>query len=132
MDPDRDTYEMMLTSPLGSGIYVSPAIVLKSTGSVGLSLLLWSVGPIVSMSALLCWLELGLSIPKFEIPNTNSAASGREGETIQENVPYNGGEKNYVGVPVPVPLPCVFLSDSIDSLSTSINRRSSAQLACME
>ena len=130
MQPEHDTYGIMLTSPLGSGIYVSPAIVLKSTGSVGLSLLLWSVGPIVSMSALLCWLELGLSIPKFEIPNTNSAASGREGETIQENVPYNGGEKNYVGAPVP--LPCVFPSDSIDSLSTSINRRSSAQLACME
>ena len=130
MHPDRDTHGIMLTFPLGSGIYVSPAIVLKSTGSVGVSLLLWSVGPIVSMSALLCWLELGLSIPKFEIPNTNSAASGREGETIQENVPYNGGEKNYVGIPVP--LPCVFLSDSIDSLSTSINRQSSAQLACME
>ena len=120
----------MLTSPSGSGIYVSPAIVLKSTGSVGLSLLLWSVGPIVSMSALLCWLELGLSIPKFEIPNTNSAASGRGVETIRENVPYNGGEKNYVGVTVP--LPCAFQSDSIESLSTSINRQSSAQLACME
>ena len=103
---------------------------LKSTGSVGVSLLLWSIGPIVSMSALLCWLELGLSIPKFEIPNTNSAASGREGERIQENVPYNGGEKNYVGVSML--LPYLSLSDLIDSWSTSINHRSSAQLACME
>ncbi|KAK3173491.1 hypothetical protein OEA41_006820, partial [Lepraria neglecta] len=31
---------MILNRTVGSGIYVSPAIVLKSTGSVGLSLLL--------------------------------------------------------------------------------------------
>ena len=71
---------------------------LKSTGSVGASLLLWSVGPVVAISALLCWLELGLSIPKFEIPNTDSTESHHEGEgeTKEENVPRSGGEKNYV------------------------------------
>ena len=87
-------------SPQGSGIYVSPAIVLKSTGSVGASLLLWSVGPIVAMSALLCWLELGLSIPKFMVPNTDyTSRHGGEGETKMENVPSSGGEKNYVSHP---------------------------------
>ena len=90
-------YELIIS---GSGIYVSPAIVIKSTGSVGASLLLWSVGPVVAISALLCWLELGLSIPKFEIPNT----SHQEGEAKkkEENVPRSGGEKNYVSY-----IPCL-------------------------
>lgn len=74
---------------------------LKSTGSVGASLLLWSAGPFVAISALLCWLELGLSIPKFAVPNTDSTEPRHEGEgeTKLENVPSSGGEKNYVGLP---------------------------------
>lgn len=89
---------MILNRTVGSGIYVSPAIVLKSTGSVGASLLLWSVGPLVAISALLCWLELGLSIPKFRVPNRDATEPHREdeGETKLENVPSSGGEKNYL------------------------------------
>ena len=83
-----------MTTVPGSGIYVSPAIVLKSTGSIGASLLLWSVGPVVAISALLCWLELGLSIPKFKVPSTDD--TGRRNEEEEENVPRSGGEKNYV------------------------------------
>ena len=77
---------------------------LKSTGSVGASLLLWSVGPVVAIAALLCWLELGLSIPKFEIPHIASTEHQHkgEGETKEENVPRSGGEKNYVGY-----IPCL-------------------------
>ena len=73
---------------------------LKSTGSVGASLLLWSVGPVVAISALLCWLELGLSIPKFVVPSTDSTEPRHEGEggTKLENVPSSGGEKNYVSL----------------------------------
>ena len=70
---------------------------LKSTGSVGASLLLWSVGPVVAISALLCWLELGLSIPKFKIPKSDSEHHHEGGGEIkEENVPRSGGEKNYV------------------------------------
>ncbi|CAF9934066.1 MAG: hypothetical protein ALECFALPRED_005836 [Alectoria fallacina] len=89
---------MILNRTVGSGIYVSPAIVLKSTGSVGASLLLWSVGPVVAISALLCWLELGLSIPKFRVPNKDATELHHEGEgeTKLENVPSSGGEKNYL------------------------------------
>lgn len=89
---------MILNRTVGSGIYVSPAIILKSTGSVGASLLLWSVGPVVTISALLCWLELGLSIPKFGVPNTGSTEPRHQsgGGTKLENVPSSGGEKNYL------------------------------------
>ena len=79
----------------GSGIYVTPAIVLKATDSVGVSLLLWILGAIFGMCGLLVWLELGLSIPKFQTPD-EAAETNRDGEGAFENVPRNGGEKNYV------------------------------------
>ena len=47
------------------------------------------------MSALLVWLELGLSIPKFAVPDSDSAEP-HEGETALQCVPRNGGEKNYL------------------------------------
>jgi len=105
----------------GSGIYVTPAIVLKSTNSVGISLLLWTFGSVAGMSALLVWLELGLSIPKFEVANRDSAEARRDGETKWEPVPRNGGEKNYVSLP---PLGTLgieiwFLTSRSSNLSTS-------------
>ena len=80
----------------GSGIFVSPAIVLKTTGSVGVSLLLWALGAMVGMSALFIWLELGLSVPKFELVNREETETSRQGEESLQCVPRNGGEKNYV------------------------------------
>ena len=80
----------------GSGIFVSPAIVLKTTGSVGVSLLLWALGSVVSMAALFIWLELGLSVPKFELISRQDTETSRRGEESLQCVPRNGGEKNYV------------------------------------
>jgi hypothetical protein len=74
---------------------VTPAIILKSTNSVGVSLLLWAFGVIIGMSALLIWLELGLSVPKYDLSGRDSAEP-QEGETTLECVPRNGGEKNYL------------------------------------
>lgn len=88
---------------LGSGIYVTPAIVLRATGSIGVSLLLWTLGAIIGMSALFVWLELGLSIPKYELPVRESTEGGEEGATTLQSVPRNGGEKNYVSPPLSVP-----------------------------
>lgn len=69
---------------LGSGIFILPATIVQGTGSVGISLLFWAFGGIVSLAALLVWLELGLCIPRFEL-NGNEVS-----------VPRSGGEKNYV------------------------------------
>ena len=55
------------------------------------------------MSALLVWLELGLSIPKYELPVRESVEGGEEGASALQSVPRNGGEKNYVSPPPPVP-----------------------------
>lgn len=49
------------------------------------------------MAGLLVWLELGLSIPKFQPPDSTNEPR-REGERPFISVPRNGGEKNYVGL----------------------------------
>ena len=79
----------------GSGIYVTPAIVLRATNSVGVSLLLWTLGAIFGICGLLVWLELGLSIPKFHNPEQTTDPL-LDDDGAFENVPRSGGEKNYV------------------------------------
>jgi hypothetical protein len=79
---ERLMLRLITNGRAGSGIFVAPAIILKGTGSTGISLILWPLGALVATSGLLVWLELGLSIPKFE---------GR-------SVPRSGGEKNYVSI----------------------------------
>jgi hypothetical protein len=78
-----------LNRTIGSGIFVTPAIILKGTGSVGASLLLWAAGAVIATSGLLVWLELGLSVPRQQV---------RGGS--KKSVPRSGGEKNYVRVSI--------------------------------
>ncbi|KAI4181528.1 MAG: hypothetical protein LQ346_006757 [Caloplaca aetnensis] len=86
---------LIINRTIGSGIYVTPAIVLRATNSVGISLFLWTFGALFGLSGLLVWLELGLSIPKFQPPDEGTD-SLRNGERPFENVPRSGGEKNYL------------------------------------
>jgi hypothetical protein len=77
-----------LNRTIGSGIFVTPALILRGTGSVGASLLLWTLGAVTATSGLLVWLEFGLSVPRQRV---------RDGS--KRSVPRSGGEKNYVRPP---------------------------------
>ena len=110
----------------GSGIFVTPAIILRATDSVGVSLILWILGAVFGLCGLLVWLELGLSIPKFQPPE-QALDPLIEGEGSFENVPRNGGEKNYVSSSFTHLVGQVLMSIS---WSTYTKTPVSGQLAC--
>ncbi|KAF7797669.1 hypothetical protein EIP86_008869 [Pleurotus ostreatoroseus] len=57
---------------IGTGIFATPSVILRSSGSVGLSLLLWLLGAVVAACGTVVYIELGTALP------------------------YSGGEKNYL------------------------------------
>lgn len=76
----------ILNRTIGSGIIITPALVLQCTGSIVGSLCVWVVGAILHFCGLLIWLELGLSIPFVRAKESDEWKS----------VPRSGGEKNYL------------------------------------
>jgi O-antigen/teichoic acid export membrane protein len=102
----------ILNRTIGSGIFVLPATVLKGTDSIGIALILWAFGGVVSIAALLVWLTLAKSIPRFEV----------DGQEV--SVPRSGGEKNYVRTLVAFPL-CAGSNQRYSSNTSTPHRNTS-------
>lgn len=57
---------------IGTGIYATPSVILRSSGSVGVALLMWLVGALIAAAGTTVYIELGAGLPR------------------------SGGEKNYL------------------------------------
>ncbi|KAK6840739.1 amino acid permease-domain-containing protein [Apiospora arundinis] len=60
----KSAYIIAISRVIGSGIFAVPGVILKSVGSVGLSLSLWVVGAIVAACSLAISLEYGCMLPR--------------------------------------------------------------------
>jgi amino acid transporter len=57
-------YILIMSRVIGSGIFATPGSIAKSVGSVGLTLVLWVVGAIISACALAITMEYGCMLPR--------------------------------------------------------------------
>ncbi|KAI1167970.1 methionine permease [Nemania serpens] len=60
----KSAYIIAISRVIGSGIFAVPGVILKSAGSVGLSLTLWVVGALIVAAGLAVSLEYGCMLPR--------------------------------------------------------------------
>ncbi|KAF2174948.1 hypothetical protein K469DRAFT_743521 [Zopfia rhizophila CBS 207.26] len=60
----QSAYILVISRVIGSGIFATPGAIVKSVGSVGLSLSLWVVGAIIAACGLAVSLEYGCMLPR--------------------------------------------------------------------
>jgi amino acid permease len=57
-------YILIMSRVIGSGIFATPGAIVRSVGSVGLTLLLWIAGALISWFGLAISLEYGCMLPR--------------------------------------------------------------------
>jgi amino acid permease len=57
-------YILVVSRVIGSGIFATPGSIVKSAGSIGLTLLVWLVGTILSACGLAVSMEYGCMLPR--------------------------------------------------------------------
>lgn len=57
-------YILVVSQVIGSGIFATPGSIVKSAGSIGLTLLVWLVGTILSACGLAVFMEFGCMLPR--------------------------------------------------------------------
>ncbi|KAL1598002.1 low-affinity methionine permease [Paraconiothyrium brasiliense] len=57
-------YIIVISRVIGSGIFATPGVIVKSVGSVGLSLSLWVLGAVIAACGLAVTLEYGCMLPR--------------------------------------------------------------------
>ncbi|XP_064473563.1 Y+L amino acid transporter 2-like isoform X2 [Ornithodoros turicata] len=54
---------LLIGCVIGSGIFVTPSVVYREAGSVGMDLIIWGLGGLISLLGGLCYAELGSLLP---------------------------------------------------------------------
>lgn len=57
-------YILVVSRVIGSGIFATPGSIVKSAGSIGLTLLIWLIGTILSGCGLAVSMEFGCMLPR--------------------------------------------------------------------
>ena len=59
-----DATALIVGGTIGSGIFITPGVILEMTGSFGVSLLCWLAGTLIAILGGLCYIELALLLPR--------------------------------------------------------------------
>lgn len=59
-----DGLAMVLCTQIGSGIFISPSLVLKNSGSKPVALVTWLLAGLLTWACSLCYVELGVRMPR--------------------------------------------------------------------
>ncbi|KAK4185802.1 putative high-affinity methionine permease [Podospora australis] len=70
---------------IGSGIFNSSSVIFYNTQSIGIALLLWLCGVCVALSGIILYIELGLTVPRWQRP-----------DGVKISTPRSGGELPYL------------------------------------
>ncbi|KAJ9157761.1 Methionine permease [Pleurostoma richardsiae] len=60
----HSAYILVISRVIGSGIFATPGAVVRATGSIGLSLLVWTFGALIAACGLAVSLEYGCMLPR--------------------------------------------------------------------
>lgn len=114
-------YILVISRVVGSGIFATPGSILRSAGSVGLALVLWVVGTILSGCGLAVSMEYGCMLPR----------SG--GDKVAQSLGHLGLFESLI---IATGLPGVYVSEAsfprvhTHSRASSFTRIHSQQLHC--
>ncbi|KAK2023206.1 high-affinity methionine permease [Colletotrichum zoysiae] len=75
---------LVINRMIGTGIFMSPQRVMRGTGSVGASLLLWFAGIIYCLCGTHVYIEYGMNVPRYII------------DGVESSVPRSGGDLIYL------------------------------------
>ncbi|KAK3901884.1 amino acid permease-domain-containing protein [Staphylotrichum tortipilum] len=73
---------LLFNRMIGSGVFNSSSVIFYNTQSIGASLLMWLYGAATALSGLLLYIELGLTIPRWELGNGNWISTPRSGAEL--------------------------------------------------
>ncbi|KAG6825519.1 hypothetical protein H0H92_003419 [Tricholoma furcatifolium] len=73
---------------IGTGIYATPSVILRTSGSVGVALVMWLIGALIAAAGTMVYVELG-TVGASTIQYSVIAYQ-------HQGLPRSGGEKNYL------------------------------------